>query len=124
LQCLGDADARERRRERDTERRAGQDAALAARMAEEILRLFPGCPPARATAIAAHASVRGSGRVGRSAAGRALADEPLVRAVIASVRHEDTDYDDLLMAGVARMEARDRIRAAIDRVLSSWSGPA
>jgi hypothetical protein len=63
---------------------------------------------------------RGSGRVGRSAAGRALAEEPVVRAVVASVRHEDTDYDELLMAGVPRDEARERIRDDVARVLDGW----
>lgn len=120
VSCLGDAEARQRRRERDRERRAAQDVTLAGRMAEEIIRLFPGCPPPRAQVIAAHASVRGSGRVGRSAAGRALADEAIVKAVIASVRHEETEYDQLLMSGVARPEARQRVRADIDRVLDSW----
>ena len=33
------------------------------RMASEIRRLFPGCPPARAQQIAIHAATRGSGRV-------------------------------------------------------------
>jgi hypothetical protein len=65
--------------------------------------------------------VRGSGRVGRSAAGRALDEQAITRAVVASVRHEDTDYDALLMSGVPRDAARDRIRAAIDRVLATWS---
>jgi len=119
-QCLGDADARERRRERDRERRVAQDATLVAGMGQEILRLFPGCPPDRAAAIADHASVRGSGRVGRSAAGRELAQDAVVRAVVASVRHQDTGYDELLMSGVDRAEARDRIRADIDRVLARW----
>ena len=41
-------------------------------------------------------------------------------AVVASVRHLDTDYDRLLMSGVPRAEARDRIRTAIDRVLDRW----
>ena len=35
------------------------------RLAEEIRRLVPRCPPARAAAIAAHATTRGSGRIGR-----------------------------------------------------------
>jgi hypothetical protein len=121
-QCLGDEGARERRRERDRERRAGQDQALVSRMAEEIVRLFPGCPSGRAEAIAAHTGVRGSGRVGRSAAGRALADEAIIRAVIASIRHDDTDYDRLLMSGVPRADARERVRSDIDRVLDAWSG--
>ena len=41
--------------------------------------------------------------------------------MVASVRQEDTDYDDLLMSGVGREEARERIRPAIDQVLAAWS---
>jgi hypothetical protein len=66
-------------------------------------------------------SLRGSGRVGRSAAGRSLDEEALTLAVVASVRHEDTDYDLLLMSGISRHEARDQIRETVDRVLASWS---
>ena len=73
-----------------------------ARLAEEITRLFPGCPPGRATAIAQHTGMRGSGRVGRSAAGRALDKDAVTLAVIASVRHLDTRYDALLMSGIPR----------------------
>jgi hypothetical protein len=90
-------------------------------MVREIGRLFPRCPAGRAEAIARHTSLRGSGRVGRSAAGRSLDEEALTLAVVASVRHEDTDYDSLLMSGVGRAEARDQIRPAVDRVLASWS---
>ncbi|GLY66320.1 DUF2293 domain-containing protein [Amycolatopsis taiwanensis] len=121
-QCLADEDVRARRRERDAQRRAAQDVEFQAAMAAEIRRLFPGCPADRAQAIAEHAGTRGSGRVGRSAAGRAL-DEGAVRlAVIASVRHLDTAYDDLLMSGVPRALARERIRADLDRVLARWEG--
>jgi hypothetical protein len=119
-QCLGDEDARLRRRERDAERRAGEDVEFQARMAQEIARLFPGCPPDRATAIAQHAGLRGSGRVGRSAAGRALDPEAVRRAVVASVRHEDTRYDELLMSGTARQDARDQAGPDIERVLTAW----
>ncbi|MGZ4665029.1 MAG: DUF2293 domain-containing protein [Frankiaceae bacterium] len=119
-QCLGDEDARQRRRERDRERRANEDVALQRLMAERIVELFPGCPVRRAEVIASHTGARGSGRVGRSAAGRALDDEAIRRAVIAAVRHEDTDYDELLMSGVPRAEARGRVRADVDRVLGGW----
>jgi hypothetical protein len=61
-----------RRRERDRERRAAEDVELQASMAKQIRRLFPRCPAGRAEAIARHTSLRGSGRVGRSAAGRSL----------------------------------------------------
>jgi hypothetical protein len=119
--CLADEDARMRRRERDRERRSLADVELQARMAGEITRLFPRCPPERAEAVARHTALRGSGRVGRSAAGRALDADALSLAVVASIRHEDTDYDDLLMSGVPREEARDRIRPAIDRILAAWA---
>jgi hypothetical protein len=121
-QCLADEDVRLLRRERDQGRRASEDVAFQARMAEEIRRLFPGCPAQRATAIAQHAAVRGSGRVGRSAAGRALDDKAITMAVVASVRHEDTDYDDLLMSGAPRAIAREQVRPAIDRLLGAWAG--
>jgi hypothetical protein len=123
LQCLGDEEARARRRERDRERRAQQDENLVERMAVEIRRLFPGCPATRAEAIATHAAVRGSGRVGRSAAGRALDPDALTLAVVASVRHDDTGYDGLLMAGVPRIDARARVQADIERVLDGWRTP-
>jgi hypothetical protein len=119
-QCLDDEELRLRRRERDRDRRARQDEQLAEEMTAEILRLFPGCPLARAGAIAAHTAERGSGRVGRSAAGRALADRALELAVRASVRHEDTGYDHLLMSGVPRDDARHRIADDVDRVLDRW----
>jgi hypothetical protein len=121
-QCLADEEARLRRRERDRERRASEDVAFQARMAEVIKRLFPGCPAQRADAIARHAAQRGSGRVGRSAAARELDEQAITLAVVAAVRHEDTDYDTLLMSGVPRADARDQIRPAIDRVLSTWAG--
>ncbi|GAB3475702.1 DUF2293 domain-containing protein [Amycolatopsis cihanbeyliensis] len=120
-QCLADEDVRARRRERDAVRRADQDVRFQAAMAERIRELYPGCPPERAAAIAEHAGTRSSGRVGRSAAGRALDEQAVRLAVIASVRHLDTDYDELLMSGVPRIEARERIAAEIDRVLRGWT---
>ena len=119
-QCLADEDVRLRRRDRDRERRAKEDVEFQARMAGEIRRLFPGCPQPRSTAIAQHAALRGSGRVGRSAAARALDERAITLAVVASVRHEDTDYDQLLMSGIPREDARDQVRPAIDRILGAW----
>jgi hypothetical protein len=120
-ECLADAEVRLRRREREAERRADMDVAFVGRFAAEIARLYPGCPAERAKAIALHAGQRGSGRVGRSAAGRDLEERAVTLAVIASVRHLDTEYDDLLMSGVDRADARERIRPAIDSVLAAWS---
>jgi hypothetical protein len=74
--------------------------------------------------IAEHTGLCGSGRVGRSAAGRALDESAIVLAVVASVRHQDTDYDLLLMAGVPRDMARERVQPVIDQVLAAWCTPA
>ncbi|MDD9381897.1 DUF2293 domain-containing protein [Streptomyces sp. ZAF1911] len=117
--CLADAEARARRRERDRLRRAAEDTRFTAAFATEILRLFPvSRRPGRA--IAAHASVRGSGRVGRSAAGRALDPPAVYAAVRAAVRHLDTEYDSLLMGGVPRFAARARLAPRIDAILDGW----
>ena len=89
-------------------------------MAVEIGKLFPACPPGRAEAIARHAAQRGSGRVGRTAAARALDPDALELAVLASVRHQDSGYDQLLMSGVDRATARDRVRHQVNAVLDQW----
>lgn len=122
--CLADAEARARRRARDAARRAAQDAVFVTEFAARILRLFPGCPADRAAAIAAHAGARGSGRVGRSAAGRAFSEGAVAAAVRAAVRHVDTPYDRLLMEGVPRREARSRVAEAVAAVLHEWQRPA
>lgn len=120
VECLADAELRARRRERDALRRAGDDLELQRRMAAKIASLFPGCPSERAHEIACHAAARGSGRVGRSAGGRQLEEWALELAVTASVRHRDTAYDKLLMAGVERSEARDRVGDDVARVIAAW----
>ena len=44
-------------------------------------------------------------------------------AMVASLRHHDTDYDELLMAGVPRAVAREQVRPTVDRVLATWQHP-
>jgi hypothetical protein len=63
---------------------------------------------------------RGELRIGRTAAGRALDPAAVRLAVVASVRHEDTDYDELLMGGIARFDARQLVRPVIDVILDRW----
>ena len=119
-ECLADADKRAAQRERAEVYREKQDQAFTARMAESIRQMFPGCPSKEAWMIAAHTSVRGSGRVGRTASGRALDEEALRAAVIAAIRHRHTHYDRLLMKGWDRMDARNAVRGDVDRALSEW----
>jgi hypothetical protein len=119
-ECLADEGARARRRERETARRAADDLEFQTEIAGEIERLFPSCPGGRAQVIARHTGTRGSGRVGRTAAGRALDPEAIALAVAASVRHQDTGYDELLMSGITRAEARERVRPEVERILDRW----
>lgn len=67
-----------------------------------------------------HAATRGSSRIGRSAAGRSLHPDTVRLAVVASVRHVDTDYDELLMSAVGRETARRQVRERVEEVLSGW----
>jgi len=99
---------------------AAEDLDLQERIAREIERLFPGCPGQRAREIARHTGTRGSGRVGRTAAGRELDSEAIGLAVAASVRHLDTRYDELLMSGMGRVEARDLVQADTQRIVDRW----
>ena len=119
-ECLSDADVRARRRKREQSRRADQDVRFRGEFAAAIREQFPGCPVDRAEAIALHAAARGSGRVGRSAAGRALDRDAVRLAVVASVRHVDTDYDALLMSGVDRESARAQVHQRVEDVVNAW----
>ncbi len=105
-ECLADADARSRRAEREAERRAELEPAFVADFAQRVRELFPGCPAGREHVIAEHACRKYSGRVGRSAAAKALDDEAVRLAVIAHLHHVETAYDELLAAGRDRHDAR------------------
>lgn len=105
---------------RGAERRHEQDRELVVQMTKQIGLLFPGCPEAELAAIAEHTAVRGSGRVGRTEAGRNLEQRALTAAVVAAVRHNHTDYDELLANGVDRDTARQQVADRIDKILSAW----
>jgi hypothetical protein len=119
-ECLNDAEARARRRDRAAARRAELDAEFVARFADRVAQMFPGCPPGRPERIAARACQKYSGRVGRSAAAKRLDEDAVQLAVAAHVRHEETAYDELLARGVERWEARDRLREDVDCILARW----
>jgi hypothetical protein len=122
-ECLSDEEVRARRRVREAARRQEEDHELVQEMAGKIRAIFPGCPASEALAIARHTAERGSGRVGRSASGRALDEGALRLAVTASIRHKHTHYDELLMQGLERSEARWAVQDKIEEVLSSWETP-
>jgi hypothetical protein len=124
IDCLADAEARAQRCQREAERRAELDLAYVRQFAERVRQLYPQCPAQTATAIAEHACTKYSGRVGRSAAAKAL-DEYAVRlAVVAHVRHVETPYDELLMSGWDRADARRQVEEAVRAVLARWQEDA
>lgn len=120
-ECTEDADQRAKARQRAAVQRAEEDRELVARMAAQIASQFPACPPGEARAIAEHTAKRGSGRIGRTAAGRKLEEQALTLAVAAAVRHQHTNYDALLAGGMDRTLARERVADQMQGILANWS---
>jgi hypothetical protein len=120
-ECAADAPERAAARSRAALVRQEEDAEFVAALVQAILQRYPRCPADEARRIAEHTGRRSNGRVGRSAAGRALDAAAVDLAVIAHIRHEHTQYDELLMRGTERLDARAQIREGIDRVLAKWS---
>jgi hypothetical protein len=119
-ECTLDADARATARARAAALRRAQDRELTAQMTKQMLILFPGCPPEEASEIAKHTAARGSGGIGRTAAGRNLEEQALAAAVAAAVRHQHTKYDALLAAGLDRVLARQRVADQVQAILGAW----
>jgi hypothetical protein len=119
-ECLADSEVRKRRREREATRREEVDRQYVDQFAVRVRACFPGCPTGREREIAEHACRKYSGRVGRSAAAKALDAEAVRFAVIAHVRHWETQYDALLARGDDRWEARAAVEEAVRRVLQRW----
>ena len=119
-ECLADSDARERRRQREEERRAEQDQQYIESFAKRIRELFPRCPTGREEEIAKHACRKYSGRVGRSAFAKRLDEDAVRLAVLAHIRHRETNYDNLLAHGSDRHDARSDVRSRVDQVIKSW----
>jgi hypothetical protein len=119
-ECLADSDVRERRRERDAVRRQEMDQQYLSDFAKRVRELFPGCPTRRESVIAEHACRKYSGRVGRSASAKSLEESAVRLAVIAHIRHRETDYDHLLAIGYDRYEARSAVEKAVEQILRKW----
>jgi hypothetical protein len=121
-ECLADAEIRQAKRIRDAERRDILNKEYVKRYSEQIRRCYPHMPSGLEVKIAEHACLKYSGRVGRSEAAKRFDEESVTLAVVAHVRHTKTAYDDLLMRGMDRHDARTLVRDKIDRVLEQWQG--
>lgn len=122
-ECLADSEARARRREREAERRLALDRQYVERFAARVRELFPQCPTGRGITIAEHACLKYSGRIGRSMAAKRLDEDAVRLAVMAHIRHVETQYDTLLANGYQRREARAQVEEAVGQVLTQWEAP-
>jgi len=121
-ECLADADLREIRKIREAERRKAIDKAYVKEYGTKIRLLYPHIPPDLETKIAEHACLKYSGRVGRSDRAKRFDSEAITLSIIAHIRHTETDYDELLMRGFDRRDARGIVKDRIDEVLEKWRG--
>ncbi len=120
-ECLNDEERRLRARSRAAIVRERVDAEYVEAFAQQVLVAYPGCAPAEANAIARHACLKDSGRVGRSAAARSFDSEAISLAVTAHVRHRHSQYDRLLAQGWDRGDARHAVADVVQAVLRRWS---
>ena len=121
-ECLADAETRARARERRRERDAAMDIRFRDEFAQHLMQRFPGCGPDEAAAIAEHACLKYSGRVGRTTPAREFAPEAIDLAARAHIRHAHTAYDRLLGAGWTRQDARLEVAAEVNQILEHWRG--
>ena len=119
-ECLADFEVRAVRREREVARQAGLDEQFVQQFGNKIRELFPRMETGRERIIAEHACVKYSGRIGRSGAAKSLEKYAVLLAVIAHIRHRETNYDDLLGKGWERSDARSAVAERIDEVLRRW----
>lgn len=122
-ECLTDSEARARQREREAARRAELDRQYVDHFAKRVRELFPQCPAGREVSIAEHACLKYSGRIGRTAAAKSLDENAVRAAVIAHIRHAETQYDELLARSYERWYARVQVEEAVDQILAKWEAP-
>ena len=119
-ECLADIEVRSRRAERERVRREDLDEQYVEAFANRIRELFSHIPTGRELEIAEHACRKYSDRIGRTAAARAFDEQAVRLAVIAHIRHRETDYDELLGKGWPRHEGRAHVRSRVDEIADSW----
>ena len=120
-ECLADSDVRERKRARAAVSREAEDKVFLEKFTARISELYPSIPAGREAVIASHACEKYSGRVGRTASAKDFDENAVRLAVLAHIRHVETEYDVLLMRGVDRAESRARIRPVVDATLIAWA---
>ena len=119
-ECAVDEEARKFARARAAARRDELDLEYIQHFAGCVRKIYVYCPTGRENLIAEHACRKYSGRVGRSAAAKSLDEEAVRLAVTAHVRHAETNYDDLLLKGIERRDARENVYSKVSQILDRW----
>jgi hypothetical protein len=119
-ECLSDEEKRRVAREKAALAREQADHRYVVQFTESIRSRYPDCPMGEAEAIAKHACVKYSGRVGRSAAAKSFDAAAIDLAVKAYVRHTHTEYDRLLSRGWERSEARSAVSERAMEIMNRW----
>lgn len=97
-----------------------RDAAIEGTFEEALKRLFPNTPKESIPKLVSHALKKRSGRVGRT--GTVELDDKVKLAVRAHIRHEHTEYEQLLRQGKPREAARNQVWSKLNEVARLWGG--
>jgi len=121
-ECEADADKRKKRQEKAAIRNEKLDREYIADFSTRIRELFPSCPPGREKSIAEHACRKYSGRVGRSSNAKQLNKKEVTLAVIAHIRHTETNYDELFsgIGKAEKCEIRKSVSGKVNKILQKW----
>jgi hypothetical protein len=120
--CIADAPARAARAHARAEAAQVADRQYVEQFAEEVRRRYPACPAGRERPIAEHACRKYSDRIGRTAAAKSFDGMAIDLAVLAHIRHTETEYDRLLTQGTDRHEARSRVAGPVEAIVRRWLG--
>lgn len=123
IECEKDQGIRLEKNKKAALIRAEKDKAYVAHFAHAIRNRYPYCPKNREFEIAIHACEKYSGRVGRTAGAKEFEPKMIDLAVIAHIRHMETDYDNQFGKGKRKKEIRSEIKYDVQKILVSWKNP-
>lgn len=119
-ECDNDKELREQKNKKAAIKRDILDKEYIQNFGQAIRLQFPNCPPLREYKIAEHACEKNSGRVGRTAHAKQFDLNMIELAVIAHIRHVETNYDTQFGKGQQKNEIRANLKNTIDNILNSW----
>lgn len=119
-ECRLDAGERKLRQLQRAIKAAEFEKKYIAEFALHIRKFFPFMPKDREFEIAKHACTKYSRRIGRSANAKEFDKRAVKLAVIAHIRHIETNYDEQLCDSVDRLDARKKIAKQVNEILQKW----